>query len=124
MESVCIFPNQALLCSDFITWTAKLESAINECGGKGTYNLNTFLVYFTSISLFPIPSIFHSTVTKFCLSGCGSLEALQSENSQYVTKLSQLVLQETDPEKTRIYANLILSQGYIRVTIEEMIEEG
>ena len=52
------------------------------------------------------------------------MEALQSENSQYVTKLSQLVLQETDPEKTRIYANLILSQGYIRVTIEEMIEEG
>ena len=52
------------------------------------------------------------------------MEALQSENSQYVTKLSQLVLQETDLEKTRIYANLILSQGYIRVTIEEMIEEG
>ena len=56
--------------------------------------------------------------------GCEGLEALQSENAQYVTKLSQLVLQETDREKTRLYANLILSQGYIRVVIEEMIEEG
>ena len=52
------------------------------------------------------------------------MEALKSENSQYVTKLSQSVLQETDPDKSRIYANLILSQGYIRVVIEEMVEEG
>ena len=56
--------------------------------------------------------------------GCESLETLLTENAQYVTKLSQLVLHETDREKTRLYANLILSQGYIRVVIEEMVEEG
>jgi hypothetical protein len=43
---------------------------------------------------------------------------------QYVTKLSQLVLHETDREKTRLYANLILSQGYIKIVIEEMVDEG
>ena len=53
-----------------------------------------------------------------------TLETLLSENAQYVLKLSQLVLQESDREKTRLYANLILSQGYIRVVIEEMVEEG
>ena len=38
VESVSLFPNQALLCSDFITWTTKLESAITNCGGKGMYH--------------------------------------------------------------------------------------
>lgn len=56
--------------------------------------------------------------------GSDSLQSLQTENAQYVCKLSHLVLQETDREKTRLYANLILTQGYIRVVIEEMIEEG
>ena len=56
--------------------------------------------------------------------GDATLETLLSENANYVLKLSQLVLQESNREKTRLYANLILSQGYIRVVIEEMIEEG
>ena len=56
--------------------------------------------------------------------GCESLEALLAENSQYVAKLSQLVLHETDREKSRVYANLILTQGYIKGVIKEMIEEG
>ena len=56
--------------------------------------------------------------------GDTTLETLLSENANYVLKLSQLVLQESNREKTRLYANLILSQGYIRVVIEEMIEEG
>ena len=62
--------------------------------------------------------------THFNFLGFDSLETLLSENAQYVTKLSQLVLHETDREKTRLYANLILSQGYIRVVIEEMVDEG
>ena len=65
---------------------------------------------------------------KYCtlsnLLGGETLETLLSENAQYVLKLSQLVLQESDQEKSRLYANLIMSQGYIRVVIEEMIEEG
>ena len=37
VESVKLFPNQALLCSDFITWTAKLEAAITTCESKGSF---------------------------------------------------------------------------------------
>ena len=35
LESVDLFPTQAILCSDFITWTAKLETVINDSGGQG-----------------------------------------------------------------------------------------
>ena len=73
-ESIDLFPNQALLCSDFVTWTGLIETAI--CSGKPE-----------------------------------EIESLRSQNEEYVAKLSRLVLQETDKEKTRVYANLILSQG-------------
>ena len=37
VESVSLFPNQALLCSDFITNTAKIEAAITTCEDKGSF---------------------------------------------------------------------------------------
>ena len=73
-DSIVLFPNQALLCSDFVTWTALIETAI----GSGSKD---------------------------------EIEALRGQNEAYVSKLSALVLQETDKEKSRVYANLILSQG-------------
>ena len=73
-DSIALFPNQALLCSDFVTWTGLIETAI----GSGSKD---------------------------------EIEALRKQNEAYVSKLSALVLQETDKEKSRVYANLILSQG-------------
>ena len=66
---------QALLCSDFVTWTALIETALSS--GQGP----------------------------------DEIPKLRTQNEEYVSKLSKLVLQETDKEKTRVYANLILSQG-------------
>ena len=47
VESVSLFPNQALLCSDFITNTAKIEAAITTCEDKGNFLyvfLNLFII--------------------------------------------------------------------------------
>ena len=84
-ESVILYPNQSLLCSNFITWTAKLETAIGENG---------------------------------------KIEKLRDENETYLKKLSNLVLKENNREKTRVFANLILSQGYTRIVIDELEEQG
>lgn len=84
-EAIAQYPNQAILCSDFITWTAKLETAITESG---------------------------------------KMDSLKDENETYIQKLSKLVLDEQDKERTKLFANLILSQGYIRIVIEELEDKG
>ncbi len=76
-------PKQSVMCSNYITWTAKIEAAI----GSGDKNV---------------------------------LDELSEDNAAFMAKLSALVLEEKDPGRCQLFANLLLSQGYFGNILENV----
>ena len=77
-------PAQAVLCSNFIMWTSKIQKQI-EANVKS--------------------------------------DAVLKENKEFMSLLVTLVLEESCPEKCRVFANLILSQGYFQGILEDFSEK-
>jgi dynein heavy chain len=78
-------PAQALMCSNYVTWTKKVQNSID--GGK--------------------------TIDK---------KDLLQENKDFIQMLGDLILQETSCERTKVYANLVLSQGYFSTILEDAVK--
>jgi hypothetical protein len=49
------------------------------------------------------------------------LEKIKTENDTYLADLSKLVLQETDKKQCQNFANLILSQGYYDIILDDLV---
>lgn len=77
-------PAQAVLCSNFIMWTSKIQQQI-EAKAKA--------------------------------------DAVLKENKEFMSHLVTLVLQESCQDKCRVFANLILSQGYFQGILEDFSEK-